>query len=499
MSDARRFWYPGASGEPAGPAPAETLRDWLAAGALRPTSPLCVEGTEEWRPAAEFPEFADVRLATHYFFKRGGIKVGPHAAEEIKDKLGRGELTAADEVMATGSGSWLPVSAIPAFVSAAGATAAISSLPTTPGAGSAQGVAARPSRLEPIPYTPGTKPSVPGPYVSYSHPVGEIASLFEALRVFDEPPPPVPGARWRPRLMLCGALLLLALIVAILDLGMGFPSSPFAYLIPLVAVGILLVVAATGSPRPRPGWMRQRGPAGCVFLLLALPMASALSHYTLGDSLSVSPIAWLVAAVLGLAIAALVDNREPSPAPPLFDLSRMENCKAVVEALEHDAMPGKPASGWLDLTGPRQGSKVCRVGKAASGRQIRLYRDEWWRFTLPLRDGNRLRISAVERVKVKDAVRRRRRTKPEAEETVATVEVKLGVNTAAYRTKPQLTPATSGDSLKPGPIQTTPDSVSTVAALRGLPARFRPKDLLTLLALVYARLEPVKPEGGGTP
>lgn len=441
MSETRRYWYPGADGEPAGPLPADAIRQRLASGLLRPSSPLCVEGTSEWLPVTAFPELAE----------------------------------------------------------AAATVPPLASIPQTPAAAAPKPAsAAKPSLLKPVPYTAGAKPAAPGPYLAYSHPPADIAALMDELRVFDQPVPPLPRARWLPRLLLCGALVALAILAAVVDARLGFPRSPFAFLIPFAAAAILLVVGGTGARRPRPGWMAYKRTVGCVFGLFGLPMAWVLSTYALGFPVAKAPWAWLLGAVLLLIIVALMDNRATTPAPPHFDLSRMEACKAIVEALEHDAMPGKPASGWLDLTGPRQGSKVCREGNAASGRQIRLYRDEWWRLTLPLRDGNRLRISAVERVKVKDAVRRRRKTKPEVEDSIGTLEVKLGVNTAAFRTGPAFTPATIGSSLTPGPIETTPDSVTTAARVRG-GTQLRSNDVLALLALVYARLERMKPEAGAAP
>jgi hypothetical protein len=442
MSESRRYWYPGADGEPAGPLDAQGIRQCLASGTLRRESPLCVEGTTEWRPAGEFPELAEVAAAAP-----------PKPA-----------------VAPAASGPAVPTPAVPA----------------------------KPSLLKPVPYTAGARPAAAGPFLTYSHPLDEIGALLDSLRAFDQPPPEVPRIRWRPRLLLCGGLLLLAAAAAVVDLSLGLPRSPFTYLIPFAAAAILLVVAATGAPRPRPAWMKNKGPVGCVFALFVLPMVSALSTYAMGNSLSEAPSAWLVGAVLLVVVVVLMDNRESVPVAPRYDLSRMEVCREVAAALEHDALPGKPASGWLDLTGPRQGSKVCREGNAASGRHIRLYRDEWWRLTLPLRDGNRLRISAVERVKVKDAVRRRRKTKPEVEETIGTIEVKLGVNTAEYRTLPEFTPASVGRSLVPGPIVTRPDTVTTSARVRSV-TDFKSQDVLALLALVYARLERLKPDAGGAP
>src|SRR5262245_42534991 len=184
MSATPRYWYPGPDGEAADPVTAEEIRRQLASGQLRSTSPLCVEGTQEWRAASTYPEFRGV----------------------------------------------------------ASATAPRSVAPAPPAAATAPKPAARPGSG---PYVPGTRPSLPGPYVSYAQELADLPALLETLRVHDQPPPRQPGARWRLRLLLCGALILLAGVVAAADLHFGFPQSPWSFLIPYVGIGILLVVAAT--------------------------------------------------------------------------------------------------------------------------------------------------------------------------------------------------------------------------------------------------------------
>ena len=49
----------GADGRPYGPATAETLREWIAAGRANAQTMAQAEGAADWKPLSAFPEFAD--------------------------------------------------------------------------------------------------------------------------------------------------------------------------------------------------------------------------------------------------------------------------------------------------------------------------------------------------------------------------------------------------------------------------------------------------------
>lgn len=54
----------GADGKEYGPITAEQLRQWIAEGRANAQSQILAEGTTEWRPLSEFPEFAALPVST---------------------------------------------------------------------------------------------------------------------------------------------------------------------------------------------------------------------------------------------------------------------------------------------------------------------------------------------------------------------------------------------------------------------------------------------------
>lgn len=233
--------------------------------------------------------------------------------------------------------------------------------------------------------------------------------------------------------------------------------------------------AAGGARRQGTGWI---GP-----VLLVLGFAAPAVDWKMGYGTA------LFAPLLGLGLlCALVVAVARGAAPPTLGPENLAaDARGLLLALEGDLAAGKPVSGWVDLTGPVQPPKVVRAGHSRSGAPVRLYRDEWCRLKLTLRDGSGLRVSAVERRKVKDPVHRRRRTKPGATASVHTVEVRLVPNPALYAVRPPETPAgTRFGSLTLARVQAADGSLSAVAATErgGLP----PKDVLQLLDHLHRHL-----------
>ncbi len=108
---------------------------------------------------------------------------------------------------------------------------------------------------------------------------------------------------------------------------------------------------------------------------------------------------WIVAFVVWLALRR---NRTGGPLAPEYDTAR-----EVFHTLRDDVAPKKFFFGHLDLTGPRQMSKVARTAKNALGRNVSYYRDEWLSLKAKLYDGNMLRVSAIQRMKVRDGYMKR--------------------------------------------------------------------------------------------
>jgi hypothetical protein len=108
---------------------------------------------------------------------------------------------------------------------------------------------------------------------------------------------------------------------------------------------------------------------------------------------------WMVAFVVWLALRR---NRAGGSLAPEYHTAR-----EVFYTLRDDVAPKKFFFGHLDLTGPRQSSKVARTARNALGRNVSFYRDEWLSLKAKLYDGNMLRVSAIQRMKVRDSYTKR--------------------------------------------------------------------------------------------
>ena len=108
---------------------------------------------------------------------------------------------------------------------------------------------------------------------------------------------------------------------------------------------------------------------------------------------------WIVAIIAWLMLRR---SEASQPLAPEYQTAR-----DVFYILRDDVAPKKFFFGHLDLTGPRQTSKVMRTAKNARGRSVSFYRDEWLSLKTKLYDGNMLRVSAVQRMKVRDSYTKR--------------------------------------------------------------------------------------------
>ena len=53
------YYIIGGDGKTYGPKPDREIREWIREGRLNATSNIATEGSEDWRPLSEFPEFAN--------------------------------------------------------------------------------------------------------------------------------------------------------------------------------------------------------------------------------------------------------------------------------------------------------------------------------------------------------------------------------------------------------------------------------------------------------
>ena len=345
-------------------------------------------------------------------------------------------------------------------------------------------------------YVPGARPSLPGFYLPYSLPPEELALLLEAHANGPAPPPTPPAPGRALRWGLGAAILGLGAAGVAVDRGLGFGAGVFAALVPYAWAGSALVLAAGRDPATTPGWMRGNALKVAVLSLLICGGPLGLLALLQGSdpARSQSWVLFGLGAALVAGFGLWLDRRGRPKPPPEPPWERLRKCAEIVSALADDAMPGRPAAGWLDLTGPEQPSKLCRRGKASTGAEISVYRDEWWRLRLPLADRNQLRLAGVVRSKVRGAYwkqgRRRRKRKPGRTESFATLEARIVVNPESWRVKPAAQAAAAIEGLVLSPLQAAEGAVSIVARPRTA-ERFEPREVLAMLALLYRQLEQV--------
>lgn len=196
---------------------------------------------------------------------------------------------------------------------------------------------------------------------------------------------------------------------------------------------------------------------------------------------------------IGLWIAAFVTfvawwRARPGAAfPPHYSTVR-----EVIFTLRDDLRPKENLLGKLDLTGARQPSKLARTGTGLNNAKLNYYRDEWLSLKAKLYDGNLLRLSAIERVKVKEAMFRRgssgkMKWKPEKIENGQQLKVRLAVNPQLYDITHNVQLSTQigqyfvdGFAANDGIIELSAASVART---------IKPEDILGVLKFTYDQLE----------
>lgn len=172
--------------------------------------------------------------------------------------------------------------------------------------------------------------------------------------------------------------------------------------------------------------------------------------------------------------------------------SHYATVREVVHTLRDDLPPRQNLLGKLDLTGARQPSKLARSGKNFNGIPMSYYRDEWLGVKAKLYDGNILRLSAIEKVKVREGGLRRgssgkTKWKPEKIENGQSLKVRVAVNPQVYEIMHHVQLSTpigqyfvSGFSANDGIIELTADSAAKT---------IKPEDILGVLKFAYDQLE----------
>ena len=142
-----------------------------------------------------------------------------------------------------------------------------------------------------------------------------------------------------------------------------------------------------------------------LWILFFAGLAMFLVDFLLGYNFLTCSIVGVVLILLTLGGRYLLRHRlQPPRFGSQFDLTR-----DLLHTIRDDIPAKKTIVGQLDLTGPRQESKRYRQKKAASGRPVSYYRDEWLKLKGNLYDGNVLRLSLVEKEKVREGFYKRSR------------------------------------------------------------------------------------------
>lgn len=352
--------------------------------------------------------------------------------------------------------------------------------------------------------TPQQTPQPAGPQTSATAIALAHAPLATAafLRALVPPSPPPAGQRRLWRWGSIAVLVAASWLCVALDRWAGFPGAAFAWLVPFTWLGVITVFSVLHPlPPRRADWLRG---FGCLTVLATLLgvfvlwlLGAIVRTYVVGASGSHSWGLWMFGTLVVLIVGALVARAtHAAPHTPKADqATRLRAAAELVEALADDAVAGKPTSGFIDVGGHEQPSKLVRSGTSASGWKVSLYRDEWLRLRLILRDGNRLRISLVDRVKARAGRWKKGRSgkskwKEGRSQWLSTLELQLVVNPTAYRVKAASSKAEAAQaSARPGAGQ-----VLTLA--QPSPSKsFDPADVLRAVAALYGRLERLEPRG----
>jgi len=347
-------------------------------------------------------------------------------------------------------------------------------------------------------YVPGAKPSRPGFYLPYCLPAEELALLLAAHASQPAPPPPpLPPGR-RRRWALAALFLGLGMAGCEVDRTLGFGAGVFSSFMPICWLGAAFALAAGRFPSSEPGSSRAgvAKAAGLALLFCGGPLGLVGMLYANDPVLSTSLLLGAIGLLAIVGFGLWIGRRKGPKPPPEPSRETIAMCGEIVSALADDVMPGKPAAGWLDFTGPEQPEKLSRTGKATNGADISLYRDEWWRLRLVLRDGNQLRLAGVLQRKVRGSYwkrgRSRRKQKPSRSQEVASIEARVVVNPKMWRVKAAVDPPAPMTGLALSPFRVQGAMVSVV----GVPdssSWFEPRAFLAVVALLYRQLERVEP------
>jgi hypothetical protein len=196
---------------------------------------------------------------------------------------------------------------------------------------------------------------------------------------------------------------------------------------------------------------------------------------------------WIAAIVVGVV------QRRGRLGPALGP--EFQAAREIIHTLRDDPDPRRNLFGTLDLSGPQQPSKLFREAKNRAGLAVNFYRDEWLSLKTKLYDGNMLRVSAVDRVKVRLGYHKRSRISGKQKWKAPKIanahqlKVRLSVNPQVYEIAPGAAarPGTQIGSYRLSEVSTSGGIIDLSAITTA--DHVQASDVLGVLRLTYDMLK----------
>jgi hypothetical protein len=208
---------------------------------------------------------------------------------------------------------------------------------------------------------------------------------------------------------------------------------------------------------------------GLVVLGLPFFFLDMIMEYNCLTFSLVGGILWVAAFIVGLRL--LITGRAKVDSP------QYSAARTIIETLKDDLGKKGRITGWLDLTGPRQKSKIFRRGRTSSGKSKIYYRDPWLQAKAKLVDGTLLRLTLLEQLKVKKGYVAAREQR---------LKARIVVNQDLYRIR-AFSQQEIGTQLPPARLDVQ-GGIINLAYATG--SKFDPWDVLNSLKYLYSHLEP---------
>jgi hypothetical protein len=204
---------------------------------------------------------------------------------------------------------------------------------------------------------------------------------------------------------------------------------------------------------------------GVPFFFLDMVMGYNCRTFSL-----VGGVLWVVAFIVGLRVMKGGRAKVESP--------QYSAASTIIETLKDDIGKKGRLIGWLDLTGPQQQSKVFRTGRTSSGRTKTYYRDPWLQAKAKLVDGNLLRLTLMEQLKVKKGYVAAREQR---------LKARIVVNQDLYRIR-AFSQEEIQTNLPAARLDVQGGIINLAYATTG--QKYDPWDVLNSLKFLYSHLEP---------